>query len=372
MQLKKLTHCFGRLSFLTLVVLCLTACLDEIDLGQGESLPDGIVFQGRINAGTAGEPSDVVVRLERLFIAQESNRPSAVVTATVVLENSEGETYPLPFRDGGYRATIPDNDPSFQVAPGIGYRVRVNTREGEEYETAFDVLPEPLQVEDVRAVRGLVEVENAIGVPVDVPAVNFDVTAPVAYSDGSPTFIRWTLERTYKVTDLPEIRPFDMNDPKPCYVTRAFEGGDLILFSSEDSPIDRVENFPLTSQVIDFEFAEGYVMTIFQEAISREAFRYFDQVDQIASRESSLFEPPAGPVVGNARDVNGLTNNVFGFFYATTRTFERIAVSPAEAGNPGFYCPLSRGMSPFPQPNNCDNCLFIDGSFAIRPEWFPF
>lgn len=372
MQLQGVINHFGRLGLLTLVALCLTTCLDEIDLGQGEALPDGIVFQGRINAGVDGEPSDVAVRLERLFIAQESNRPSAVVTATVVLENTEGETFSLLFRNGAYRATIPDNDPSFRVAPGLGYRIRVNTREGEEYETAFDVLPEPLPIEGVEAVRGLVEVENVIGRPEDVPAYEFRVTAPVNYPDGSPTFIRWTLERTYKVTDLPELRPFDMNDPKVCYVTRAFDGSNLILFNSLESTADRVEDFPLTTQVINFEFAEGYVMTVYQEAISREANRYFSQVAQIASRESSLFEPPAGPVVGNARDVNGETNNVFGFFYATSRTLDRLAVSPAAAGNPGFYCPLSRGMSPFPQPNNCDNCLFIDGSFLVRPEWFPF
>jgi len=372
MQLQEIISRFGRLSLLILVTLCLTNCLDEIDLAQGARLPDGIVFQGRINAGVDGEPSDVRVRLERLFIAQESNRPSVVVTATVVLENTEGQTLTLPYVNGAYRATIPNNDPNFRVEAGVGYRIRVNTREGEAYETEYDVLPAPLAVEDVRAVRGFVEVENAVGVLVDEPVFLFDVTAPVAYPNGDPTFLRWTLERTYKVTDDPTIRPFDMNDPKPCYVTRAFEGGDLILFSSLESTADRVENFPLTAQQINFEFAEGYAMTIFQEAISEEAFRYFNQVDQIASRESSLFEPPAGPVVGNAYDVNGNTENVFGFFYATNRTFDRVFITPADADNPSFFCPLPAGMSPFPQPNDCDNCLFINGSDTVRPVWFPF
>lgn len=372
MLANKLNSLLGRLGILTLAMLFLTTCLDEIDLGQGEALPDGIVFQGRINAGVDGEPSDVQVRLERLFIAQESNRPSAVVTASVTFENSEGQTMSLPYTNGAYRATIPDGDPTFRVEAGLGYRVTVTTREGEQYETDYDILPAPLAVEDIRAVLTQVEVENAVGVPVDVPAFAYDVTAPVAYPDGSPTFIRWTQERTYKVTDLPEVRPFDMNDPKPCYVSRSFEGDDLILFSSLESPADRVDNFPLAPQVIDFEYSEGYVMTVFQEMISQEAYRYFNQIDQIASRESSLFEPPAGPVVGNARDVNGNTENVFGFFYATSRTFERFAISPEEAGNPGFYCPLSRGMSPFPQPNNCDNCLFISGAEEVRPSWFPF
>lgn len=355
-----------------LVALLFTTCLDEIDLGQGESLPDGIVLQGRINAGDGGEDHDVRVKLERLFIAQESNRPDQVVTATVTLENSEGQSISLPFRDGAYRASITPGDASFRVESGLGFRVRVMTRENEEYETDFDVLQQPLDVEAARAVIGTVEVENNVGVTVELPAMLYDITAPVEYPDGTPTFLRWTLERTYKVTDQPVIAPFNLNDPKPCYVTRAFDGSNLILFNSLESSLDRVENFPLTSQVIDFEYSEGYVMTIFQEALSREAFEYFDQIDRISSRESSLFEPPGGPVVGNARDVNGLTTNVFGFFYASSRSSARVAVSPEQAGNPGFFCPLVPSTSPFPPPNDCDDCQFISGSDLMKPVWFPF
>jgi len=325
--------------------LLLTNCLDEIDLGQGEALPDGIVFQGRINAGNDGELTDVAVKLERLFVAQGSNRPDQVVTASASIENSEGQSRDLRFLDGAYRATIDDNDPDFRVEAGLGYRVRVLTLQGEEYLTEFDILPDPLAIEEADAELTAVEILNQVDLPVTVPAMRFDVTAPVRYPDGSPTFLRFTLERTYKVTDLPEIRPFDMNDPKVCYVSQPLDGD---------------------------EYAEGYVMTIFQEALSREAYEYFDQVDRIASRESSLFEPPAGPVVGNAFDVNGNTSNVFGFFYATNRTQARVAVSPEEAGNPDFFCPLSRPPSPFPTANNCDDCLMINGSFLNRPSWFPF
>ena len=362
----------SRLTMLVLSLLLFTTCLDEIDLGQGEALPDGIVFQGRLNAGDDGEPTDVAVRLDRLFIAMESNRPDQVITAMASIENSEGQSRDLRYTDGAYRATIPANDADFRVAPGLGYRIRVITREGEEYLTEFDVLQRPLEVEEANATLTTTEVENQVGENVEVPAIRYDVTAPVTYPDGSPTFFRFTLERTYKVTDLPEIFPFSNNDPKSCYVTRALDGGNLVLFSSLQTTAERVEDYLLALDPIDSEYAEGYVMTIFQEAISREAYEYFDQINRIASRESSLFEPPAGPVVGNAFDVNGLTENVFGFFYATNRTQARVSISPEQAGNPAFLCPIARPPSPFPTANNCDDCQFINGSQLVRPEWFPF
>lgn len=361
-----------RLPGVFLLGLLLLGCLDEIDLAQGEPLPSGIVLQGRINAGNDGEPSDVEIRLERLFIAEESNRPDRVVTATVTVENSEGQSVPLRYADDAYVVEIPANDPDFRVAPGLGYRARAITREGEEYLTEFDVLPPPLEVDEAGATLATTEVLNTIGNPITVPAMRFDVSAPVRYPDGSPTFLRWTLERTYKVTDLPGILPFLNNDPKSCYVSRALDGDDLKLFSSLTSTADRVEDLVLTFDPVDYEYSEGYVMTIFQEALSQEAFEYFDQIDRIGSRESSLFEPPAGPVVGNAFDVAGESSNVFGFFYATNRTLGRVAVSPEEAGNPAFFCPLSRPPSPFPSANDCDDCLRINNSVLQRPSWFPF
>lgn len=361
-----------RVFVLIVFSLLSVACLDEIDLAQGTALPDGIVVQGRLNVDVETGNADVQVRLERLFQFANSNRPDQVVTATLTLENSEGQNMVLPFRDGAYRATIALNDNSFQITPGVGYRIRVQTQENEEYETDFDVLPQPLQAESAGASIGLALVEDLNGNPAQEPAFFYDITAPVRYPDGSPTFLRWTLEQTYKVTDFPEVRPFLGNDPKACYVSIAFEGDELYLFNSLEQSGDRVENFPLAFQLIDFRYAEGNVMTILQEAISREAYEYFNQVNQIASRDASLFEPPGGPVVGNARDVNEMTTNVFGFFYAANRTLARVAISPEDAMNPNTFCPLLRSPSPFPQPNACDECLMLTGADVSRPDFFPF
>ncbi|WP_273445530.1 DUF4249 family protein [Neolewinella agarilytica] len=361
-----------RVFALIVFSLLSVACLDEIDLAQGSALPDGIVVQGRINADVENGGADVQVRLERLFQFENSNRPDQVVTATLTLENSEGQTLSLPFRDGAYRATVAPGDAAFQVAPGIGYRLRVQTTEGEEYQSAFDVLPPPLQAESAGASIGLATVDDLNGNPSEELAIFYDITAPVRYSDGSPTFLRWTLEQTYKVTDTPQVGPNRDNPPKPCYVSISFESDELFLFNSLEQSGDRVENFPLAFQLADFRYAEGNVMTIIQEAISRDAYEYFNQVNQIATRDASLFEPPGGPVVGNVIDVNGTTANVFGFFYAANRTVARVAVSPEDAMNPNLFCPLLRSPSPFPQPNSCDDCESLSGSEIVKPDFFPF
>ncbi|MEL7160229.1 MAG: DUF4249 family protein [Bacteroidota bacterium] len=360
-----------KLLLLPLLLVLLTACLDEIDLTQGDALPEGIVLQGRINLDSNDNEAEARITLERLFNFADSNRPDRVANATVTLENSEGQTINLPFRDGAYRAEIPLNA-GFRVAPGLGYKVVVTTREGENYETAFDVMPEPIALERVEASIGVAPRLNAIGTEVMDTAVFYNVTGPVRYPNGEPSYIRWTTNQTYKVTDTPMHFSVRDNEPKVCYITQGFMGANINLYQSQNSSVSRVEDFPITFQFVDFPYAEGNVMTIFQEAISQEAFIYFDQIGKIASTDASIFEPPGGPVIGNARDVNGNTSNVFGFFYAANRSSVRVAVAPEEVGFPTPFCPRPPSQSPTPSFNSCDDCLIINGSELSRPSWFPF
>lgn len=358
-----------KLLLLLPVFVLLTNCIDEIDLTDGEPLPDGVVVTGRLNV--EGDVADVEMRLERLFRFGESNRPDRVVNALVTLENSEGQSLVLPFRDDAYRAEFPEADPDFRIEPGIGYRIRANIGE-ERYLTEFDVLPAALQIGDITTRPGTVERETAAGTIEDAPAIDYLIDAPLTYPDGQPTFIRYTAEQTFKVTDTPMIGPNRNNPPKPCYVTRAVDGDEVTVVSSLTTDATQLMNFPLAAQVIDSRFAEGNVLTAYQEMLTRAAFDYFDQIGSIASTDASIFEPPGGPVVGNASEVNGLTQNVFGFFYATNRSFVRVAVSPDEAGNPTPRCPMPPSMSPFPAPTSCDDCSTLNNSLIERPDWFPF
>ena len=358
-----------KLLTLSTLFLLLTTCIDEIDLADGAPLPDGIVFQGRMNVQE--DNAEVFVVLERLFRFGESNRPSRVTNANIVLENSEGQSVDLDFRNGGYRVEFPEDAPDFIIRPGVGYRVRARIGD-EQYSTAFDVLPEPLQVGEASIELGLAERETVAGTPTMDSAVFYFVDAPVEYPDGSPTYIRYTTEQIFKVTDTPMNGPNRNNPPKVCYITSAVEGSNIRLISSETTTVDNLNDFQLATTFLGEDFAEGNVLSVFQEMISRDAFRYFDQIDRVNSREASIFEPPGGPVVGNASDDNNRTDNVFGFFYVANRTVSRVAVSPEQANFPAKRCPRPPSGSPFPRPNSCDDCLTINRSTDVRPDFFPF
>nr|WP_253932019.1 DUF4249 family protein [Lewinella sp. W8] len=341
----------------------LSSCIDEIELGQGLPLPEGIVLQGRINVEDT--ISDVRITLEELFRFENSNRPAQIVTATVRLINEDEQSIILPFRQGAYVASLENDDPAFTIREGMSFRVEVETREGLQFASRSEILPQKLEVERAYWEPGTATIINAIGEPQDVPGASYFVDAPLRYPDGSSAYLRWTLEETYQQTDESTDT---ITGRKTCYITLPFEARTLKLSGDINENVSEIDRFGLGTNRISFRYAEGHYMTVRQEALTRNAFEYFDQIASIASTELSIFEPPGGPVVGNVFDVNGEINNVFGYFYVARQSVARVPVRPEEVGNPTLGCPLATSMPP--PVNRCTDCLIVDGATTVRPPWW--
>ena len=323
------------------------------------------MVSGRLLAGD--DFTDAEVLLEELFRFEDSNRPGQIVTADVRVLNSAGQELPLTYRDGLYRARIPATDPSFRTEVGDTYRVRVVTREGQAFVSDPEALPRPLAPQGARTELTTTVVPTSSGGEQTVPAIEYFITTPVVYDNGDPAYVRWLLTEYYQQTDESTDT---ITGVKTCYISLPFEGNSVKVVGQVGPNVTRVEDFSLGKNRVSFRYAEDNFMEIRQEAISREAFDYYDQVNAIASTELSIFEAPGGPVVGNVRSEDGSVNNVFGYFYVTAPSFLRVRVTPAEAGNPTPACPL---MADRPPPvNRCTDCLIASNtSTTVRPSWWP-
>lgn len=352
-----------RISLLTFLAALLFGCIDTIDLTQGEPLPDGIVVSGRLLVGE--DEIDAEVLLEELFRFEDSNRPNQIVTADVRIINSDGQELELLFRNGIYRASIPANDPAFRAEEGMTFNVRVQTREGERFVSIPEVLPPILEAEGAVAELTTLTVENQAGVSIDVPAIEYLINTPLRYDNGEAAYVRWLMTEYYQQTDESTDT---ITGIKTCYISASFEGN-VVKVVSPSANVTELTNFSLGKNEVTFRYGEGNHMEIRQEAISREAFEYYDQVNAIASTELSIFEAPGGPVVGNVKSEDGSVANVFGYFYVTQPSFIRVPVTPDQAGNPVMACPLVAGMPP--AINRCTDCLVVSNtSTLVRPPWW--
>ncbi|MEM6769772.1 MAG: hypothetical protein AAF597_04220, partial [Bacteroidota bacterium] len=200
--------CLGLMAMLT------STCLDEIDLGQGLPLPDGIVVSGRMLAGEEFIEAEVI--LQELFRFQGSNRPNQIVTAAVTIVNEEGQELPLTYRDGNYFGQVPVNDPDFRVEDGMTFTVNVVTREGNNFFSEPEPLAPALPVGEAFAELSELETLDLIGNPRTIPAIDYKINTPLRYPNGEPAFLRWLMTEWYQLTDESQD-PVTM-DPKVCYV----------------------------------------------------------------------------------------------------------------------------------------------------------
>ncbi len=341
----------------------LFGCVDQIDLTQGQPLPDGIVVSGRLLVGE--DEIDAEVLLEELFRFEDSNRPGQIVTADVRIVNSDGQELELLYREGIYRASLPAGDPSFRTEEGMTFNVSVTTREGNAFVSTPEAVPQMLEATSATAQLSTVTVENQVGVPNDLPAIEYRINTPLRYPNGEAAYVRWLMTEFYQQTDMSTDTTTGI---KTCYTNAPFEGNEVKVVGPSNN-VSELTNFSLGKNRITFRYAEGNYMEIRQEAISREAFDYYDQVNSIASTDLSIFEAPGGPVVGNVKSVDGSIANVFGYFYVTRPSFVRVPVTPAEAGSPMAACPLATN---FPPPvNRCTDCLVASNTATlVRPPWW--
>ena len=357
-----------KLLSLFILAQCLLACVDEIDLGQAEDLPEGIVVRGSL---VLEEQATVEVVLEELF-QFESNLPDRVVTADVTLENSEGQQLDLPYREGAYRASIDPAGPDFLVRPGLGYRIMITTLGGQRYGSSFDVMQERVPLDGVGNRPAVILQENAIGDEVEVPGLAYEVTTPVRYASGAPAYLRYTFQRVYALTTDNDAFPLDPDRIRVCYISETAAPNTVTILSGSALSADRVEDFPLVVEPINYKYAQGHVLNVYQDAISQDAYLYFDQISRISDRDQSIFTNPPGPIVGNVEDLDGNTRNVFGYFYSANRFTERVGTTPAEVGNPRTRCPPPPTNGPGGSPLVCLDCTNAEGSSLTRPDYWPY
>jgi len=350
-----------------LVIGTSVSCLDQINLPAPAGTIDALVIQGKL---LYGEPSVLRVQVNRLFdFTAGTTLP--VNVSLVEVEDDEGVVLRVPEVGlGVYAVTLPSGMPQMDVAFGKSYRLHVVARDGREYVTSFETLYDVPVPESVHLDTIQVDIVNAIGQFVKDDLFLFSISTPIiGPSTGEKSYLKWDIERTYKITDTP-ISPAIPS--KTCYVTENVVGTQLKVVNGNDFNTDFIEEFPLVQSSITFVYAEGLYLNVLQQSLSPGAFEYWNQITQLVERSGNMFESPAGKIVSNFENTSDPTDEVYGYFYATTQDTIRFYVDPTTLGLP-LACPPPGGL--IAEDGSCAapiccNCLSVSRSTTTKPNYW--
>lgn len=304
--------------YLSITLLFLSSCVKEIDLVI-ETFESALVIEATIT----NEDKHQVILLSRTYQIEENGPPPERNASVKILAN--GNTYVFEeLEPGRYVSTIP-----FSAQPSINYKLNITTSNGRTYSSSPTILSQTTQIDDIYAVREINDSNiNGMSIYVD----SFDPT-------GSSKYYRYAYEETYKIiaprwvpedlvilnelTCAVDLRPTRPQEERVCYNTVA--SNTINQFSTNSLTEDRVTRHLvrfISSE--DFIISHRYTILVNQYIQSREAYSYFETLNNFASEGSIFSQIQPGFFEGNVYSETNPNEKVIGFFDVSSVSSQRL------------------------------------------------
>ena len=335
-------------------------CLDTITIDLDSDTIDNLVINGKL---VKGNPSYAVAIISRVIYYNPGNENPLNVKYVDIVDDL-GNRIPM-FRTEAYKyeISIPQNDPVFQIEEGRRYGIIITTSE-KTYASDLDELLPVTPILDVSYSVGTEHLFESNGPGYDQDVVNFSASSSLIDLNQNPSRIRWEAAYTYAVSDTAH---------KTCYVNQSIIDDQIRIYDGSSVQAAMV-NEQLYQIPVSYDFAEGFYLTLYQEALSVSAYSYWEKVKTIIERNGNMFEVPAGKIQGNLHNEADPSELVFGNFYVTQQETFRLYVDPADVGNPVTYCPYGpyvNGERIYTEcAHNCCDCLRAANSTTTKPDFW--
>lgn len=352
---------YGTLGVLLFgMLLLLTACSEVVDL-KTDSQTQQLVIYGKVTDGTAGNELSIA-----LTSTAGGNQAPITGAEAVLLENGSPIGQYEERSPGSYRLNLQGDS----ARTGRQYELLVTLSDGRQYKSQPAVMPDLAAIDHGRfEASDVLEVINQFGIAIERRRVRVFIDTEVL-DQSKDFYLKWDIFETYsfqerlRVLVPPQLRP-------PCYVTNVTTGQEIYLFNGAEIKVPVIPDQMMANRDLDGLFAADYYFGIVQSTIDKQAYEYWELVDEISNTQGSIFDVPPAPVPGNFRNVNDPDEEVLGYFEVarSDTTFVRVRGDALP-----FFVPLACPGLPLgvtDEPAECTNCLLIENSTYHRPYfWF--
>ena len=349
------------------IILCVLppGCIDEIDLEGEAPQEQKLVIEGQLRAGN---PSTLLVQVSESIGFQETPASNFVGGGTLRLIDDSGIEQIIPEGEPGrFFASFPPSSP-LEVRPGKAYKIELSLN-GNVYESKFDTLYLVPKADSLSLGWESREVLNESENISEAFFWKAFVHTPLTTSNGSfrPS-LKWDFSGVYEFIEFSPPLP---GEQKVCYVSEIVNVDEVVVLGREEANLPRISPFFIIEEPITHKISSGYILTAFQQSLSKEAFQYWDKVSQVISRSGGFLETPPGKIQGNISQVGNPNAEVLGLFYASDVDTLQILVRGTDFPvTVGGFC--SRFASYEEASDECRNCLLWPNSTYDRPpNWDP-
>lgn len=252
-------------------------------------------------------------------------------TSTVYITSEEGEHFVFYH----YQAGLYYPEQEAQGIAGHTYTLHVITQDDVHYESEPVTMKPAVPIDNIHFAYD--EVYNAeTGEREETLTTGYQIY--VDYEDPlqEQNFYRWTAKKVYEVTTFPELHLMDPcppvpvcpPDPKPCCKqcwireTRepfSFNNDEL---SNGKKVVNQKTLFIPFKKYLNVKLK----LTLYQHAITEEAYHFFSALDQQRQNTGGIFDPPPSALTGNIFNVQDEDEQVIGIFDASAVSAKEITI----------------------------------------------
>lgn len=366
MKVRNYAYCF----FIgMLFLLLLGACIDLISLNISDENLQKIVIQAKIQKGT---PSIIEVEVSKSAGSIEFFNAQKISDAKVKVIDQTQRSISIPKADFGSYFLLWTNNREFEIIRGNSYQLEVQLPNGELYQSNFEKIygvPEALRLDVELETKNVL---NEVGTIISQDFMQIFVGTPLRHPDEAENaYLKWDMEGVFLLREVPP--PFPGPDPKSCYISEALRLDKVHVFNGLEATFtsNNIERLMIYEEPVSWHYSLGYYLTIYQQSLSKGAYKYWNSVKQVAEREGSLFETPPGKINSNIYNINNSSEEVLGYFYVTEIDTIRRLIKPEDVNYPSQICTPFLGEEKYATaPDYCKNCLLWPNSSTQKPYYW--
>lgn len=300
------------------LLFSLIGCVEPITIDPVDDFESQLIVEGWIN-----DVDEVVVVRLGTSTSDGVGENTLGSGAMVTIESNSGEIVLLNEVFPGIYASAPN---ALIGVVGESYTLNIILNDDRSYVSDLVTIPEPVEFGTTRDLP----IENRGFTDDRIPFVSYsnDIFTDLVNTPDEH-FVRI---ETLGWANLRVDYPLNAPGPLSCWQMRDPVNREIILANNAGVNVDTYE-IKVTNVPVDIRM--NYIIEIYANAMSREAFIFWSQAQLQLERGGGVFDPPFAPVVGNIRNVNDPDEKVLGYFHAYARTMTRYCFS--RLGIPGNF-----------------------------------
>ncbi|WP_188500617.1 DUF4249 domain-containing protein [Pontibacter amylolyticus] len=308
-----------RLLAVLLIVACLQACVDPLEL-QIDTGQRSLVVSGMVTDQNDSTLNKVTLTWTAPF---DSENQQVVVervrNATVTVQDNLGNSMPL-YEGPAYGVyTLRKED--FLVEQGRSYTLHIRLPDGREYASRPELLrPVPaIQGISYEFKQFIDVVRNSAGLLIERRSVGFEVKAQVQDPSERGNYYRWDTEGVFEFYTNVGDAPL----PARCWSNMGSINTKVV---TSDDRLVNGRYFEQPVVVVPADIPTKYRIKIRQFSLTGEAYEFWRLFNQQQSSVGSIFDPPPARINSNLYSLTNPEEQVVGYFSASAVTEDFIVI----------------------------------------------